>query len=1723
MAMKIEFDSNHNPITPSIILTNRNGNKLGLLTNVYNIIVNGSIDIPEISFNILKEDNGIVCNLWDSIKDFKLIWCKEWDMWFEIFVELQDSSNGTIKSVTATALCQSELSQIMLYEIEINTEDDIARDDYRIPTTIYNPEHPEASLLNRITEKAPHYSIEHVDSSLMNIQKTFTFNDKSLKDSLDEIAQEIECLVLYGNTTDDARINGISMPKRTISLYDLKCVCSKCGYRGDNISICPECGSSNIISGYGKDTNIFISKDNLTDDITFSSNTDNVKNCFRLVAGDDLMTSTIKNCNPNGSSYIWYISKDIKEDMPKELVEKLEEYDSLYEYYKSSHICNLTSVYLTDDVGKYITTNDEYMLIADIGVSQYNDLINKYKSLNKDLQPIILPVIGYPSLMKIIYEIIDFRLYLNDGLLPSISTDKKTAETQAILLNKENLSLIAINNISAISKATADSNVLAMAKIIVGSKFKVKINDSSFNKETLMWKGNFVVTNYSDSDDTAISSIITIQISDNYEKYVKQKLDKILTDNDTDDYSVSELFKTNLIVTKDISGNIYSGEFAKKLGYYGLSYLKNIYDCCQSCLDILVEQGVADGKTWANSNPNLYETLYLDYYNKLAAIEYEINVREFELQVIDVIMDIASSEQENIQNKLNFQKFIGDELWKVFVSYRRDDEYSNTNYISDGLNNAELFKKSLEFIKVAEKEIMEAATTQHTLSSTLNNLLVIKDFEKLLNHFEVGNWLRINVDGNIYKLRLLSYDIDFDNLSKLNVEFSDVIYVGNVYSDTKSIAKTVSSIASSYDYITRQASKGDSANKTIQNWVTNGLDTTLTKIVNNVDNQDIVYDSHGLLFRSYDFTTDSYLPTQLKVINSTLAITDDNWETTKAAVGKYIYLNPETNKMETAFGVNAEVLVGKLILGESLGIYNTSGSLQFNTDGFRITNGINTVTINPNSNRLFVLSNAKQDVFWVDTNGGVCIVGDGTALDISANNEIKGLSSKIEQTAEGIITTVSEIYETKDSVNETKKELLSRIEQTSEEISTEVSKKIEETKEYADNVAGNAEFNAIADTIEKLKSYSTTTEMNSVISQTAEGINSTVSKQITETKEYAEEVANIAEQNAKNDTVEKLKNYSTTTQMNSTIEQTAEGIITTVSEIYETKTDSETKKLDLQTQITQTAENIISSASSTYETKSDASETKSALETQISQTANVITQTVSETYETKTDANTKKSDLQTQIMQSSENIINLVSETYETKDNASITKSELQSQIKQTSESITSEVAKNQSKYDTTGYNITLFGYINPTNSGYKASDYNNEYYLNQSNGQLYLSNGTSWVYKKSLLLITSVLSSSIEQNATAITSKVSTSDFGTLVQQNSSSVKIAWNNISKYIQFESGELRIYDSAVTSTQKMVSKFNYNGSHFYRDNVYIGKIGTNNWSGDATYRGLVFDLEYTAQYMCWAAEDTKNAGSYTVKLIYHHSNSKEKNGLHLGCNFYVGGQLYVNDNVRTANYTDGSGGLYSNSRQVSLSGTTAKISGTGASFEASNGKFIFYNSTNLLVDCYNNLDMHNYDILNQSDARLKTNIEDTNVEALSKISGIEMKQFDWIENGEHVDIGVIAQQLQIILPDLVYEDTETGKLSIKMLEFIPYIIKAIQELNDKIKVNSNTNSSSYSISALSLRNTSSNNSSNNTWVDTYTMEEKTVFMESTKEPVENQLDIVEDKPIIIQKEKENTYE
>ena len=94
----------------------------------------------------------------------------------------------------------------------------------------------------------------------------------------------------------------------------------------------------------------------------------------------------------------------------------------------------------------------------------------------------------------------------------------------------------------------------------------------------------------------------------------------------------------------------------------------------------------------------------------------------------------------------------------------------------------------------------------------------------------------------------------------------------------------------------------------------------------------------------------------------------------------------------------------------------------------------------------------------------------------------------------------------------------------------------------------------------------------------------------------------------------------------------------------------------------------------------------------------------------------------------------------------------------------------------------------------------------------------------------------------------------------------------------------------------------------------------------------------------------------------------------------------------------------------------------------------------------------YWIDKSSDRRLKENILSTSVQALNEINQLNLVSFDYIENKKHEEIGLIAQEVEDIIPQAISRDPESedSYLHIDYTAFVPYLIKAVQELNKKLE-------------------------------------------------------------------------
>lgn len=953
---KIVFNENFGVDEITLVLERRDFSKYGKLKDVTDIEYKDTMNAPELSFNVYKTDDPI----WNKINNYNLVYIPEYKEHFSISVNTTEE-NTTQKSVTCTYLPVSELQNVKLRNIQINTEDDIARDDYDAdyPTIFYRDLSAysegstmykklyNASLLHRILDKASNYKIGHVDTSLKDLKSWFQYSisDSNIYDELTgEISDDYQCLFKFDSNT------------RTVNVYDLCNTCHDCGYRGDFHDKCPECGNTNYNGAYGEDTSIYVSKENLSTSASIESSEDSLKNCFYITGGDDLMTSAVAIANPSGTNYIVNVSEEMYENMPEDLVTKIKTYNSNYQDCMSKRkftlSANLVEGYNT--IVKYV--NVHYPKLDDNG-----NKTDRYNVISS-------PIIGYKNIASLCFDCIDIGLILQTSMGKTIEMDNLTIQETMNLLTASNLSPVAVrSDVSQVATSVVSNTVLGACKALINTAlYKIELADASYSKSEHIWKGKFKLTSIEDKTVILIGSEVSIAVNNDMEKYLKQNIQRCLNKLDTNYKDLKSL---------ETSDN----DFQSELAYYSFDYLSGLKDSFGDVLGIILESEQDELK-------NKYQTWYS---NRIGWLENEMNKRQAQIDIVHQLYNYDSKSgsvyniQNSLQDELNLESYLGKDMWITFCAFRMEDTYQNDNYISDGLDNGELITRATELIDTAKKELYKASHVQYTVSSTINNLLALKEFQPIVNKFEIGNWIHVCVDEKIYYLRLLSYKIFYSDISKIEVEFSTVERTWSGSSDVKSVIESAQAIASSFSYTTQKVKNNTGASKYVQDWVQKGMNATVTKIVNNADNQNVVYDSSGILCRAYDDLTETYDLCQSRWINSGLYITDDGWQTVKAAIGKYIYVNPETGNEVTTMGVIGDTIVGKLIIGENLGIYNTNNSMTFNSDGLTITNGTNTFIVNPNDEKLFRITKSSNDVLWADKNGNLNLTGNITGSSIT--------------------------------------------------------------------------------------------------------------------------------------------------------------------------------------------------------------------------------------------------------------------------------------------------------------------------------------------------------------------------------------------------------------------------------------------------------------------------------------------------------------------------------------------------------------------------------------------------------------------------------------------------------------------------------------------------------------------------------------------------------------------
>ena len=436
--------------------------------------------------------------------------------------------------------------------------------------------------------------------------------------------------------------------------------------------------------------------------------------------------------------------------------------------------------------------------------------------------------------------------------------------------------------------------------------------------------------------------------------------------------------QNQLEIIQELYTRIPDSETSTDWTKYGLELLQNREKSYQNVHDVYCAQGM-------NNPQSLNYNLYQENIKLLNGVKAEIGVRETEIESAQNVWQSINGEMLDIQGQLDMNKWFSEEEWKTLDDYVIEATYSNDNFsIFNNTSEAELLSVEKELYDAAWNDLSKKCRPKYQYSATLMNLLAMEEFKELAKHFKLGNFIRTKTEyGALIKLRIISFTVDYSKAGLIDVTFSDAtkVDVQGVCDDTADILAQAHSAAMSFKFNKDQYDSSVKQGNFVSEMRKNGLDVAITNI-HNSSNQSQVWDETGMTFRQWNAQKNDFDPEMIKIINNQMVFSDDGLKTARMALGKISLGNGEYG-----YGLNAEVLMSKLVMSENLYLENNSGTYKFTDDGFIASNGTNSIKIQPNkSNELFSLYKGDDQNFYIDSDGDIWLRGNLSGGSINIGN-----------------------------------------------------------------------------------------------------------------------------------------------------------------------------------------------------------------------------------------------------------------------------------------------------------------------------------------------------------------------------------------------------------------------------------------------------------------------------------------------------------------------------------------------------------------------------------------------------------------------------------------------------------------------------------------------------------------------------------------------------------------
>ena len=339
-------------------------------------------------------------------------------------------------------------------------------------------------------------------------------------------------------------------------------------------------------------------------------------------------------------------------------------------------------------------------------------------------------------------------------------------------------------------------------------------------------------------------------------------------------------------------------------------------DIVEEYNEVIVENGGEEIDISGSIDDTLFEISSL-----IADCEADLAAAEASLATVNADIVQARASIEAVHAELAIDEYFTSAELEELSNYVFEGSYSDEYVvITDNMDYTAQFEQMKTLYDRAAERLSRVCVPTQEFTVDVENFIFDKDFAEWTAQLETGCLINVELArDDVAALFLTNITVNYEDHA-LSMTF------GNRFNrfDTKSlfdkVLGNVQRSANTLNYVKEilypiKSGQLNAMQQTLQN----SRNITMGAAFSTTD-EEVIIDGSGYTGRRSN-GDGTYDPHQIKINGRNIVFTDDAWESCKVAIGDII-LDNDTS----VYGVNAEVLIGELIMGGELHILDSNGT-----------------------------------------------------------------------------------------------------------------------------------------------------------------------------------------------------------------------------------------------------------------------------------------------------------------------------------------------------------------------------------------------------------------------------------------------------------------------------------------------------------------------------------------------------------------------------------------------------------------------------------------------------------------------------------------------------------------------------------------------------------------------------------------------------------------------------